>query len=76
MASKGWTGAVTSGSWGDAVVRSVLIAVVGFATLSLKDGIESGDWGDWAAPLTDASSIGAVMFLLTALLRLLKRPTA
>ena len=76
MASKGWTGALTAGSWGDAVVRSVLIAVVGFATLSLKDGLEAGDWGDWTSPLTDASSIGAAIFLLTALLRLLKRPTA
>ena len=76
MASKGWMSAVTSGSWGNAVVHNVLIAVVGFVTLSLKDGFESGDWGDWAAPLTDASSIGAAMFLLTALLKLLKRPTA
>lgn len=76
MASKGWTSAVTSGSWGDAVMRNALIAVVGFAALWLKDGIESGDWADWTASFTDASTIGAAMFLLTALLRLLKRPTA
>jgi hypothetical protein len=42
----------------------------------LKDGIESGDWGDWAAPLTDASCIAGAMFLLNALLKLLRRPTS
>ena len=76
MASKGWMDAVTAGGWGGAAVRSVLIAVVGFATLTLKDGFESGDWGDWTAPLTDASCIAAAMFVFSVLLKLVSRSTA
>jgi hypothetical protein len=50
-------------------MRSVTIAVLGFATLCLKDGLESGDWGDWVSPLTDASAIAGAVFVLNALLK-------
>jgi hypothetical protein len=74
--SKTWMDAEASASWGHLAMRGALTAVVGFATLSLKDGIESGDWGDWVAPLTDASCIAGAMFLLNALLKLLRRTTS
>ena len=70
MASiKSWIGAGAPRGWGDVLTRSVLIAVVGFATLWLKDGMESGDWKDWGAPLTDSASIAATMFVVNALLK-------
>ena len=73
MASiKQWFG-IVSGGWDEVVARSVGIALIGFATLCLKDGIESGDWGDWASPLTDSVAIAAAVFLLNALLKILKK---
>jgi hypothetical protein len=70
MASiKNWIAGGAPVSWGDVVMRSVTIAVLGFATLCLKDGLESGDWGDWVSPLTDASAIAGAVFVLNALLK-------
>jgi hypothetical protein len=64
---------IASGGWDEVVARSVGIALIGFATLCFKDGIESGDWGDWASPLTDSVAIAAAIFLLNALLKILKK---
>lgn len=70
MASfKTWISGGAASGWGEVLMRSVLIAVVGFATLWLKDGFESGDWKDWGAPLTDSLSIAGSMFVLNALLQ-------
>jgi len=65
-----WFG-IVSGGWDEVVAGSVGIGVIGFPTLCLKDGIESGDWGDWVSPLTDAVVIAAAIFLLSALVKLL-----
>jgi hypothetical protein len=67
-----WFG-IVSGGWDEMVARSVGIGLIGFPTLCLKDGIESGDWGDWVSPLTDAVAIAAAIFLLSALVKLLEK---
>jgi signal transduction histidine kinase len=66
---KSWISGGAAAGWNEVLMRSVLILVIGFATLWLKDGFESGDWKDWGAPLTDSASIAGSMFVLNALLQ-------
>jgi hypothetical protein len=68
-----WIGVPAPGGWDDVVGRGAWTALIGFLTLCLKDGIESGDWGDWVSPLTDAVAIAAAIFVLSALVKLLKK---
>jgi hypothetical protein len=74
MASfKSWISGGAAAGWDEVLTRSVVTWVVGFATLCVKDGIESGDWGDWVSPFTDSLAVAAVMFVVNALLKGSKR---
>jgi hypothetical protein len=57
--------------WGDILVTSVKVAVIGFIVLQAKEYVDAGSF-DTPATALDAGLIAGGVFLLNAILKLVK----
>ncbi len=64
-----WLGISLPRSWAGVVASSLLTAVVAFASLLIKEFLDSGEW-DVPACLVDGACVGAGMLLVNVVLKL------
>ena len=66
-----WISADVPAGWADLFVRTVKVAVVGFAVLQSKEWFDAGTF-DTPATAADAALIAAGTFVLNAIIKLAK----
>jgi hypothetical protein len=66
-----WISRDVSAGWGELIFRSVLVALVAYVVLELKELFEVGAF-DPPASIGDALLIAAAVFVVNAFLKLLK----
>lgn len=69
--SRSWFGMAVPAGWADNLVRSVMVAVVAFVVLQMKEWFDAGSF-DTPATAVDAALIAGGFFLLNTILKLAK----
>ena len=68
---KTWLGVSVPRGWAEVVASTVMTSVVAFASLLLKEWLDSREW-DVPACAVDGACVGGGIFLLNAILKLAK----